>query len=198
MEDKILTGQESLDLIAKMIRNTQDRFERYSGTPFIVWGYSTIVIALVVWYFVSTTGNMDWNYLWFGIIPLGGITMSIFRRKREKYISTYTDQVTGYIWLVIGVTAVLTAIVASFGPLRQVLFIEALLINIGTALTGLVIRLRYVAVMGFAGVVVSFCLPFFERSWYQVLIFALIVAVTMVVPGHIMNAQGRKYNRIGE
>ncbi|MCD8174216.1 MAG: hypothetical protein LUD76_12325 [Alistipes sp.] len=194
MEDRTITGQESLELIARMIQNTQRRFERYAGMPFVIWGYSAVLVSVAVWLLVTRTGNPDWNFVWFDIVPLGAAGMFITRKSREKTVTTYTDQLVGYIWKGVGFTAVLVSIASMFGLVTQILFIEALLINTGTAVTGMAIKLKYVAVMGFVGIVLSFALPFFNRSWYQILVFALIVAVTMVVPGHIMNAQGRKLN----
>ncbi|MCC8019041.1 MAG: hypothetical protein LIO85_04630 [Rikenellaceae bacterium] len=194
MEERQITGQESLELIARMLRNTQRRFERYAGMPFIVWGYATVAVSIAVWLMVTRTGNADWNFLWFGIIPLGAAGMFLARRRSEKTVTTYTDEVVGYIWKGVGFTAVLVSLASIFGMVSQILFIEALLINTGTAVTGMAIKLKYVAVMGFVGIVLSFALPFFNASWDQILVFALIVAVTMVVPGHIMNAQGRKLN----
>lgn len=194
MEDKVLTGQESLELISRMINTTRNRFERHAGTPFVIWGYATLVTSLVVWFLLTRTLNGQWNYLWFSIIPLGVIGMCVAPRDKVKHVRTFIDNVVSYIWIVIGICAVTASVVAMFGPLNQILFIEALLINIGAALTGLTIRLRYVAVMGFIGIAISFLLLFFREGIDQILIFALLVTTTMIIPGHIMNAQGRRLN----
>ena len=48
MEDKVLTEKESLDLISQMIRNTRSRLEDNSGIPFLIWGYTTVIVAVIV------------------------------------------------------------------------------------------------------------------------------------------------------
>ena len=47
MEEKRLDAQESIELITRMIRNTRRRLERHSGRPYLVWGYTTVVISLL-------------------------------------------------------------------------------------------------------------------------------------------------------
>ena len=51
MEDKRISEKESLELIARMIRETQDHTARYAAYPLLIWGYTTVAISLVVWYF---------------------------------------------------------------------------------------------------------------------------------------------------
>ena len=41
--------EESMALIAQMIRNTQRKMERGAGTPILVWSYATILATLAVW-----------------------------------------------------------------------------------------------------------------------------------------------------
>ena len=50
MEDKRISEKESLELIARMIRETQDNTARYAAYPLLIWGYTTVAISLVVWY----------------------------------------------------------------------------------------------------------------------------------------------------
>lgn len=52
MEDKRISEKESLELIARMIRETQDNTARYAAYPLLIWGYTTVAISLVVWYFI--------------------------------------------------------------------------------------------------------------------------------------------------
>lgn len=48
MEDKRISEKESLELIARMIRETQDNTARYAAYPLLIWGYTTVAISLVV------------------------------------------------------------------------------------------------------------------------------------------------------
>ena len=46
MENKKLNEKESLELISQMIQNTRTRVEKDGGTPFLIWGYGTVIISL--------------------------------------------------------------------------------------------------------------------------------------------------------
>ena len=46
MEERKLDARESMELISRMIQNTRNRLENHAGRPFLVWGYTTVGIAL--------------------------------------------------------------------------------------------------------------------------------------------------------
>ena len=56
MNDRVLNEKESLELIAQMIQNTKSRMTRNSGAPFLIWGYTTIIVSLLVWFLLKETG----------------------------------------------------------------------------------------------------------------------------------------------
>lgn len=191
MEERQLNEKESLELITRMIQNTQQKLEKGNGMPFLVWGYTTIVVSLLVWYFLSVTGDYRMHYLWFLIPVVAGPIMFILIRKNEKGVRTYVDRVVGYVWIVMGVAGFMISVTAMFFWNLPILFIVILLMAGGTAITGLVIRFTPIAVAGFAGIASSFaCL--FTQGIDQILVFAAVFLVMMVIPGHILYAKGRR------
>ena len=48
MEDKELNEQESLKLITQMIQNTRRNLDTGSGNMFLLWGYVSAIVTLVV------------------------------------------------------------------------------------------------------------------------------------------------------
>lgn len=191
MEERQLNEKESLELIAGMIQNTQQKLEKGNGIPFLVWGYTTIVVSLLVWYFLSRTGDYRMHYLWFLIPVIAGPIMFILFRKNETGVKTYIDRVVGYVWTVMGLTGFMISMVAIFFWNLPILFIIILLMGSGTAITGLVIRFMPIAVAGFVGIALSLaCL--FTQGVDQILVFGAVFLVMMVIPGHILYAKGRK------
>lgn len=191
MEDKQLNEKESLELIARMISNTQQKLEKGNGLPFLIWGYTTILVSLVVWYFFSTTGNPDWNYLWFLIPVIGFPTMMRIIRKQEKGVKTYIDRIIGYVWIAFGIGGLVVSTSAIFLWNLPILFIIVLMMGTGTAITGMIIRFKPIIFSGFAGILLSL-LCLIVKGYESILIFALIFLVIMVIPGHILNWKGRK------
>lgn len=191
MEDKQLNEKESLELISRMIRNTQQKLEKGNGIPFLIWGYTAIAVSVLVWYFFSTTGNPQWNYLWF-LIPLIGFPLMMwFIKKQEKGIKTYIDKIIAYVWIAFGVGAIVVSTSAMFFWSLPTLFIVILMMGIGTAITGLIINFKPIVFSGFAGILLSY-LCLLTKGYDAILVFALIFLVMMVIPGHILNWKGRK------
>lgn len=191
MEEKKLSEKESLELIAQMIRNTQQKLERGNGIPFLIWGYATVAVSILVWYLFSSTGNPHWNFLWFLIPVIGFPTMMWNVRKQEKGIKTYIDKVISYVWIAFGVAGIVVSTSAMFLSSVPILFIVVLLMSVGTAITGLVIQFKPIIFSGFAGMLLSY-LCLLVKEYEVILVFALIFLVMMVIPGHILNWKGRK------
>ena len=193
MEEKILNEEASLELISQMIRNTRRKLEDGNGISFLVWGYTTFVISLAVYFSIKATGDYHYNFLWFLTPVLGSIGMSIFKRNKTKHgghAMNFIDRTIRNIWMVIGIAAFLTSVGASFARF-PILSVMLLLLGIGTALTGLTIKFKLVVISGFIGML-SCVVPFFINGYEQILVFGVICLIMMVIPGHILNYQGRK------
>lgn len=192
MEEKQLNEKESLELITRMISNTQQKLEKGNGLPFLIWGYTTVLVSLLVWYLFSTSGNPAWNYLWFLIPAIGFPTMMWNLRKQEKGVKTYIDRIIGYVWLVFGIGGFVVSASSIFLWNFPILFVVILMMASGTAITGLIIKFKPIIFSGFAGILLSF-LCLIVKGYASILIFALIFLVMMVIPGHILNFKGKKH-----
>lgn len=192
MQDRPLNEKESLELISRMIRNTQQRMEEGSGTMFLIWGYTTVIVTMLVWGLLMKTGNYQWQWLWFLLPVTGNILSVVYTKKREKKprVSTYVDKVISYIWIVLGITGFLLSAVSILHRL-PILFIIVLIMGIGTTLTGLIVRFRPLVVSGIVGMVLSVVLSFL--SWkIQMPVFASIFIIMMIIPGHYLNYKSRQ------
>ncbi len=192
MEEKQLNEKESLELIAQMIRNTQRKLEKGSGIPFLIWGYVTVAVSLAVWYLFSTTGNPQWNFLWLAIPVLGFPLMLANLKKGSRQPKNYIDKIISYVWLVIGVSAFIPSFASAFMSGFPILFLVILLISIGTAITGLIIKFTPLIIAGFAGMFLSVLCLALRNSYDSILIFAALFLIVQVIPGHILNYKSRK------
>jgi FtsH-binding integral membrane protein len=192
IQDRELNEQESLELISKMIRNTQKKIGKGGGTPFLIWGYTTICVTMLVWVLLFTTNNAQWHWLWFLILPVGSLLSRIYAKKKEQapHVTTYVDRVIGYIWIVLGFTGAILSVLAFFLSI-PILFTVTLIMGIGTALTGLVIQFRPLVISGALGMALSILVSLL--SWkIQLPVFAFAFWVMMVVPGHYQNYKLKK------
>ena len=193
MEEKNLNEEASLELISQMIRNSRRKLEDGNGISFLIWGYTTFVISLSVYFFINATGDYHYNYLWFLTPVIGYIGMAVSKRDKTKHSGhamNFIERAIGNVWMVIGIAAFLTSVGASFVRF-PILSVMLLLLGIGTAITGLTIKFKPVIISGFIGML-SCAVPFFMKGYEQILVFGFICLIMMVIPGHILNYQGRK------
>lgn len=187
MEDRKLNSQKSIDLIASMIRNTQNTIQKNAGYYTILWGYITFSVSLAVYFAVYYTGNYMWNWLWAAIPVIGMPIMLIRDSKREKPVRTFVDAAVNKLWIPVGVSLC----IFPFFIGRSVLTLVTLLFSIAMMQSGLIVKYRAFTVAGAIGIAGAFALIFI-RGLDQILIFALLDILVLVVPGHMLNYKYRK------
>lgn len=186
MEERKLNEKESLELISQMIRNTQQRFQKENAAPFIVFGYVTVLLSIIIWFLIKTTNNYYWNLLWFTIPVFGTLGLKLFFPKREKMMRTYLDKTIHYVWLVCGVAMILLSILA-FRISMPILFEILLIISIAITLTGLISKMKFIVFAGILNFISSGLILFgVIKGINQILFFGSIFFLFMVIPGHLL------------
>lgn len=197
MENRTITEKESMALISEMIKNTQERMKNNSGRPFLIWGYTTVVISILVWYMLKSTGNNNWHFLWFALPVIGWILMLITERRSQQnnngYVKTYIDKVINKIWTVFGIAGLFICIPPFLGLHFPILFSVVLLMGMGTALTGLVIKFKPCIFGGFISMALSY-LFLIIHGLDSCIIFASVFIPMMIIPGHILNYKSSNKN----
>ena len=185
MEDVRINERESLALISRMIEQTRNNIKRYAAYPFLIWGYITVLLSVVVWFLLRTTGNGMWGMLWF-LLPAIAMPITIyFSRKDEKGARSFVDVVLLKVWIVFGVIAFAVMLLSGFFHL-PILFIIALLMSMATTITGAILNYSVILYPGIVGCVGSFLMCLFPVV-DQLLFFGGLFLVMMVIPGHFFN-----------
>ena len=205
MENNKLTEAQSLELITSMIQDSRARLARNSGTPFLIWGYTTVAISILNYVLFQCDVRIWW--LWWLIPIIGWIGMTIWG-KRDNGAKNYIDRVISIIWSVIGISFlwIMFAFIYYHAP---ILFLVILMAGMGTTMTGFVIRDRVTKIGGIVAMASSMLFPL--KHWLMIryvdidnaallsewhcadcLLFAAIFLFMMVIPGHILN---HKYNK---
>ena len=206
MEKNNLTEAQSLELITSMINDSRARLARNSGTPFLIWGYTTVAIALLNCVTTYLQLSHYWNFTWFAIPIIGWIGMMLFY-KEDKGARNIIDRVICIIWCVLSV-AYLWIFIGSTIYRAPILYYTILLMGVGTLITGLVLRHKTTQYCGIGAMICSLAYPLLvflaqkcdtatitilkSLAWIEIAYFAAIFFVMMVIPGHILN---HKYNR---
>lgn len=205
MENNKLSEAQSLELITSMIQDSRSRLARNSGTPFLIWGYTTVAVSLFNALALYLGWSHAWAWSWFTIPVIGWLGMMLLF-KQEPSARNYIDRIVSMIWVVIGLSfAWLFVGAVVFGC--SISFLTVVVMGIGTVLTGCVIKHRTTTICGWAAMCASLIFPIvyfiIAKSgsasaisevwiWGELIVFALIFLVMMVIPGHILN---HKYNK---
>lgn len=209
MEEKRLDAQESIELITRMIRNTRRRLERHSGRPYLVWGYTTVAISLLNYTLNVVGAAPEWSLTWFLIPVLGFVLMRLFPEKKSTEPRTEIDRIVNSLWLVCTLSLIPIFILCLFHgwSYRPSLFaLITLVMSIGSTATGLIVRSRIYTTAGLLGMVGTAAIALWDYYLKQlpdpqlidsrmlnneILIFAVVFLVMMVIPGHIINYRTR-------
>lgn len=185
MEDRQLNEKESLELISQMIRNTRKKMVTAGGSIFLIWGYVTAFVTLLIWGLLDF-GQAHWvMWLWW-LIPIIGYPLTYRRiKEKNKLVVTFIDKVVLYIWSVIGVVCVFVPLISIYFPL-PILFLECLLLNIGFITTALILNAKSLILCGICGLLISVGLLALNTSVFQLPLFALMAIVSMIIPGHVI------------
>ena len=140
---------------------------------------------------LKETGNYHWQWLWF-LLPAISLPSTLWiEHKQPKMIKTYIDRIVGYVWAVFGLGGFFVSWVSIFLWNMSVLFVILLMMGMGSALTGLIIKMKVVTVCGVVGALASVgCI--YVHGFDQILVFASAFVFMMVIPGHYLNGMAKQ------
>jgi len=200
MEEKKLNEKESLELITQMINSTKENFKVGSGNVFLLYGYASIILSVLVYFVNSWTQNSIWSLLWFLMFVPMVISM-VQKKPKEKPVVTYTDRTIGHIWRVISALFILTVVlmvVLGF-YFRSINFslmlpLSLLYTAMGTSITGVVLKEKALTLFPLLGFVFALYMMMAfsmgqhaDNVWN--LYFGLSMLFMMVIPGHLLNSK---------
>lgn len=201
---------ESLALINRMIENTRNRLSRNSGRPFLIWGYTTVAVSLFNYVVNVTGGPVGWSWSWFLIPVVGFLLTRLFPAKKSTEPRTEIDRIVSAVWATASLALIPVFAFVLFHGLsyRASLFgLIALIMAIATTATGRIVRSKIYIVSGYAGLILTLLFPLYDRYLkelpagrvdatmlnFEILIFAGVFIIMMIVPGHIFNHRSHRH-----
>lgn len=189
----------SLEIISQMIADTSRKIEQNSSLYFLAWGYTTVLVSLFEYIVWVADLNKSWLWAWWLIPVIGGIATFLLGRRERKVGAqpkSYLDRSVSAVWTVLGLSWWI-AFVVFFDNASAFYFLIAFMMGIGTTISGAICHQRLLTVCGAASIVMSVIFPM--KHWFvtnyqianpalfysDILIFAAIFVVMMIVPGHI-------------
>lgn len=211
-----LDGQRSIEIISQMIAQTRADIDHESGSYFILWGYTTVLVSLFE--YTAQVLGLDaviCAWCWWIIPFVGGIGTLILNRRAargvERRPKSYLDRSIGAVWQVFGLSWGMV-LVAALAYGANILFLTVVLMSMGTVITGKICQHRVLTIAGKLTMVLSLLFPlhhilmkeygtalrdsgsdcFVYLLCSEIIIFAVIFTIMMVIPGHILYRRAKR------
>jgi hypothetical protein len=191
--EKELSPHESLSIISSMIEKTRHTISD-SSHYFLLWGYAVFLACAAQFVMMSAGLEKESQVAWLIIAPtlILHIFLVIRDRKREK-VSTYISEANGYLWMGVGISfTVLAFVFAKLGWQHSFPF-YILFYALGTFVSGSLIRFKPMIIGGIISFVLAAFVAYLEYR-LQVLLTAVSILVSYIIPGHLLRSQYNNQN----
>ncbi len=201
-----LSAENSLRIIAETIERSRRTITKNSGKPLILWGVLVALFSLIIWGLWTKTGSPIWNFLWFAMSAIGFVCMKTLFRNREKVPEPEVSRMLGKIWMWFGIFATgFFALVWVAWGIRSLTGVEGtlsvdltliilLMMGLGGTLSGAVLGNKVVTASSLIATTFAalFLMVMPTGSPLRILSFAILGVFALIVPGIILQKQGRE------
>jgi hypothetical protein len=139
--EKLMTGEESLKIIAEMLNRTRVNF-RQGSFHLLFWGWLITICSLSEFALTRVTDVSHPYYVWFLVIP-GVFVSGIFGfvNGRKARVHTYADSIWMWTWMAFLISMGILFIIHA-RSMQTVSPYILLLVGIPTFISGIIIRFR--------------------------------------------------------
>ena len=208
-QNKEMTAQESLAIIAETVNNSRKDIVQRSGKYMLVWGIALTIVSLLVFILWKITGKEAWNYLWFAM-PVIGLVPSILMKKKEatRLPDNTVSRMLGGIWRAFGVFSISIAVFAilyahfgtsvfaslavgiSLSPMILLLF------GIAETVSGIAVKNRAIQVAGYVtgvgGIILYYILGNMSEDGMETTLLFTLAGIVLALTGVILQIQNKE------
>jgi hypothetical protein len=188
MEEKNINPTESLKIIEEMVNKAKNNYSDNSFY-FIFWGWLAFIAAISQYFLIPIIGGQKSSMVWL-LMPLGGVVSMFYGMKQSKKqkVVSHIESMIGFIWLGMGLGFVVLMTGMTQPNAANLLPMFILLYAIGTFITGGVLKFKPLIVGGSLCFVICL-LAFHSPISSQLLLLALAVLVSYLIPGYMLKAK---------
>jgi len=186
-----LTPEESVLLIRSMIDKTRHNVAGNSFS-FLFWGWLVFLICvlqyiLMVW--VQTPYHYYvWCLIWVGILVF---MFRLFRKKKQEKVVTFVSESMKYLWMGLGITFFITGWICAVNGWHNSFPLFIVLYATGTFVSGRLLKFRPFVIGGILCWIIAPVTAYVSYD-NQILLTALALLVSYIIPGHLLKAQQLK------
>jgi hypothetical protein len=192
--EKELSPQESISIISSMIEKTRHSFSD-SSHYFLLWGYAAFIGCIGQYVLMFQGYEKHYMAWWVTVVALVVHIYFIIRDTRRERVSTYVSEANGYLWMGLGFSFMVLAVIFSNIGWQYCLPFYVLFYALGTFVSGNMIKFRPMIIGGALSFVISAVCAFASYD-YQLLLAGLSLLTSYIIPGHLLRAQYQKQIRL--
>jgi hypothetical protein len=190
--EKELSPLESLSIIRNMIETTKHTLSDQSHY-FLLWGYA-VFLGCITQYTLISIGYEKHYYAWsVTLVAIVVHNIFIYRDAKRQRTVTFIEAANGQLWMGIGIAfGVLSVIFIKMG--WQYCFpFYILFYAMGSFISGHLIKFKPL-IMGGISCYILAALAVFTSYPTQILITAISILISYIIPGHLLRMQYKKQN----
>lgn len=189
-EEKIMTEQESLNLISRMIYEAKGYYYE-NGLSGLIYGFSVLICCMLSYMRDEKIIEFPFHPFYM-LVPVFFILGWVqWKEEKEKKAKTFTDEAIDYVWIGFMLSA-LVAFAAGFAGLYYIsIAIILVLMALATFLTGMIAKFRYHIACSFISWVLAI-ISFFMLNPNIYLLLAANAVLVWVIPGFMLRAAFKK------
>ena len=203
METKNLSTENSLKIIAETMERSRMTIAKNSGRPLILWGCLEAVTSVIIYFLWSKTGSPVWNLLWFAMSIIGFICTILMSKNSEKAPKNEVSRILGKTWMWFGIftTGFYLMIWVAYFIMRtcnpdaairvDLTLIITLMMGLCGVISGVVMKMKSVVACLVFATAVSVLVALLVNGPAQILVFAVLGVLGLVVPGFILQGKVR-------
>jgi hypothetical protein len=184
-----MNEKEALLLIEEMINSTKQEVKD-NGFYYILWGWLVFIAAITDYVLLVFMDNKQHAMVWAILMPLGGLVSVIKGRKdaKKQRVKTYIDEAIKYLTIAFSISLFIICFIMpmtndnwrAFYPTLMVIYAFAVFIFGG------LLRYKPLIYGAFINWALAIAGYFVTYDW-QLLLLALAVLCSFVIPGHLLN-----------
>lgn len=180
---KIVSPQESLNIITEAIARTKNNFKENSFC-FLLWGW-LIAIASILFFMLEHYTSVAYYFIPFPILGGAGLIATIIHfQKRRASTQTHVNYFITKLWTVLAMGFIITVFINL--AQKQLPFTDTLIIaGIGTLISGWIMKFKPLITGGFLFFVASFATLFINDE-YKALVHGIAIIMGYLVPGYLL------------
>ncbi|MBV9961156.1 MAG: hypothetical protein JO072_02815 [Parafilimonas sp.] len=190
MNEKELSGEESIKLINRMIYQAKGYFFE-SGLSSIVYGISILICTILVYFFEKGAIDFPFNpfYLMIPVFFAQGFIQ--FKEDKKKKVKTFTDEAIEHVWMGFFL-ATFAALCGNFANAGYIIVTIILLLTaFAVFIIGLLSKFRYNILCGIICFLIA-VISFFLQNPNIYLLLATDAILVWLIPGIILRRHFKK------